>query len=350
MSGKVALVAGGLGVIGRALVEELSRDPEWEVTALSRRVPDFDTPVDYFSVDLLDPGQCAERLRGFASVTHLFYCALSSSPGAWDRPANRRMLVNLVEAVEAVAPDLAHVSLMQGSSYYGFHSPGGGMTPAREDDPRTTSSNFYYMQEDYLRERAGDVRWNWSAPRPAAVAGFAVGNPMNLTLIIALYAAISRELGQPLRFPGSADAYERLFEVTDAGLLARATLWAADSPDCAGEAINVTNGDCFRWCDLWPEFADCFAMNPAPPQPISLAATMADKDTLWQAMVERHGLRPYALDQLVGWAFGDEEFNVDHDMISSNAKRFELGFTEVMDSAAMFRRQFESLRQARIVP
>lgn len=350
MSRQVALVAGGLGVIGCTLVEELARRSEWEVVALSRHAPDFDTPVHYCSVDLLDSGQCAERLGGLADVTHLFYCALASGPGAWDRPANRRMLVNLVAAVEAASLDLVHVSLMQGSSYYGFHSPGGGTTPAREDDPRATSPNFYYTQEDYLRERAQDVGWTWSALRPGAVAGFAVGNPMNLTLVIALYAAIARELGQPLRFPGSVDAYERLFEVTDAGLLARATLWAAETPACAGEAFNVTNGDCFRWRDLWLEIAEWFAMDPAPPQPISLAATMADKAALWQALVERHGLRPYALDQLAGWAFGDEEFNVDHDMVSSNVKRFRLGFAEVMDSAAMFRRQFEGLRQARIIP
>ena len=350
MSRQTALVAGGLGVIGRALVEELAQRPEWDVVALSRRAPDFDTPVRYLSVDLLDAGQCAERLSGLAGVTHLFYCALSSGPGAWDRPANRQMLVNLVEVAEAATSDLAHVSLMQGSSYYGFHSPGGGTTPAREDDPRTTSANFYYTQEDYLRERAQDAGWTWSAPRPGAVAGFAVGNPMNLTLVIALYAAISCELGLPLRFPGSMDAYERLFEVTDAGLLARATLWAGETPACAGEAFNVTNGDCFRWRDLWPEIADWFAMDPAPPQPISLAATMADNAALWQVMAERYGLRPYALDQLVGWAFGDEEFNVDHDMVSSNVKRFQLGFAEVMDSAAMFRRQFDDLRQARIIP
>lgn len=347
---RIALVAGGLGVIGRALVEELAGRSDWEVVALSRRAPDFDTSVRYLSVDLLDPVQCAERLAGFVDVTHLFYCALSAGPGAWDRPANREMLVNLVETVEAASPNLTHVSLMQGSSYYGFHSPGGGMTPAREDDARTTSPNFYYMQEDYLRERAQEARWTWSAPRPGAVTGFAVGNPMNLTLVIALYAAISRELGLPLRFPGSADAYERLFEVTDAGLLARATLWAAVTPVCAAAAFNVTNGDCFRWRDLWPEFAAWFGMDPAPPQTISLAETMADKGGLWQKMVERHGLRHYALDQLVGWAFGDEEFNVDHDMVSSNVKRFGLGFGEVMDSAVMFRRQFDDLRQARIIP
>jgi hypothetical protein len=30
-----------------------------------------------------------------------------------------------------------------------------------------------------------------------------VGNPMNLSMVISVYASISRELGLPLRFPGT---------------------------------------------------------------------------------------------------------------------------------------------------
>jgi hypothetical protein len=37
--------------------------------------------------------------------------------------------------------------------------------------------------------------------RPEAVCGYAVGNPMNLLMVISVYAAISKELGLPLRFP-----------------------------------------------------------------------------------------------------------------------------------------------------
>ena len=38
--------------------------------------------------------------------------------------------------------------------------------------------------------------------------GYALGNPMNLTMVIAVYAAISKELGLPLRFPGRPGAYD----------------------------------------------------------------------------------------------------------------------------------------------
>ncbi len=52
---------------------------------------------------------------------------------------------------------------------------------------------------------------------------------MNLALSIALYASLCRALGLPLRFPGSEQAWHSIVDHTDAGLLAEATVWAAES-------------------------------------------------------------------------------------------------------------------------
>jgi hypothetical protein len=69
-----------------------------------------------------------------------------------------------------------------------------------------------------------------------------VGNPMNLSMVISVYASISRELGLPLRFPGTSNAYTALYQVTSADILARATEWATTSPSAANEIFNVTAG------------------------------------------------------------------------------------------------------------
>jgi hypothetical protein len=55
---------------------------------------------------------------------------------------------------------------------------------------------------------------------------------MNLSMVISVYASISRELGLPLRFPGTPNAYTALYQVTSADILARATEWATTSPSC----------------------------------------------------------------------------------------------------------------------
>lgn len=38
--------------------------------------------------------------------------------------------------------------------------------------------------------------------------------------------------------------------MTDASLLAEATVWVATTPDCANQAFNITNGDLFHWNDM----------------------------------------------------------------------------------------------------
>ena len=76
---------------------------------------------------------------------------------------------------------------------------------------------------------------------------------MNLAMVIAVYASISKELGLPLRFPGKPGAYDALLEMTDAGLLAKATVWAATDERRGNQAFNINNGDLFRWNEMWPK-------------------------------------------------------------------------------------------------
>ena len=288
----VALVVGARGVIGGNLVEHLAGLPGWEVIGLSRRGGPAAPGVRHIAVDLLDEADSKEKLSGLTDVTHIFYAAYQDRP-TWAElvPPNLAMLVNTVEAVEPVAAGLRHISLMQGYKVYGAHL-GPFKTPARESDPDHMPPEFNVDQQRFLEERQQGKDWTWSALRPSVVCGFGLGNPMNLTMVIAVYAAISKELGLPLRFPGKPGAYDALLELTDAGLLSRATVWAATDPRCANQAFNLNNGDLFRWSELWPKIAGWFDLEVAPPLPMSLETVMADKEPLWNAMVDRHGLTP----------------------------------------------------------
>ena len=96
--------------------------------------------------------------------------------------------------------------------------------------------------------------------RPQTLCGFAPGTPMSLAPAIAVYAAISKELGLPLAFPGKPGAYASIYQVTESAHFANAALWAAGEPRCGLEAFNVTNGDYFRWQNLWPKLAAAFDM------------------------------------------------------------------------------------------
>ena len=343
---RTALVVGANGVIGGRLAAHLRAQPEWEVIGLSRRPG----PGRHVQADLFDAASVREALREQPAVTHVFYAAYQDRP-SWAElvPPNLAMLRHVLDALEPVAQDLQHVSLMQGYKVYGGHL-GPFKTPARETDAHFMPPEFMHDQQRFLEQRQQGKAWSWSAIRPAVVGGFALGNPMNLALAIAVYASISKELGLPLRFPGKPGAYDHLVEMTDAGLLARATVWAATEPNCANQAFNITNGDLFRWNEMWPFIADYFALDVAPPLPLSLDTVMADKEPLWRAMGERHGLAPHAYAEVSSWRFADFVFSWDYDMFGDGSKARRFGFHEHVETKAMFTRLFDDFRRRKIIP
>ena len=357
MTMKTAVVVGALGVIGRYIVERLAAEPGWQVVGLSRRKGEDRANLRYLSVDLLD-AQAAQRslaqLTQLTEATHIFYCAFQATGTqaadyARGTQVNLDMLVNAVSAVEAVAKKLQRVVLVTGTKYYGSHL-GPFRTPARETDARHMPPDFYFDQIDWLTARQTGKAWSWAELRPQTLCGFAPGTAMSIIPVIAVYAAISKQLGLPLRFPGKAGAYRSLYQVTESTHIANAALWAATDARCANQAYNITNGDFFRWSNVWPRIAEVFEMPVAEPQTISLVGHMADKAPLWDAMVQQHGLQAHRYQDIVAWPFGDYVFGCDWDVMTSTTKARQHGFHDVVDSEEMLLRLLTQFRRERIVP
>ena len=350
MTERTALVVGARGVIGGNLIRHLESEGGWNIVGLSRRGGVDQGVVRHVAVDLLDRAATTTALASLSTVTHIFYAAYQERASWAELVApNLAMLTNVVDAVEPVATNLVHVSLMQGYKVYGAHL-GPFTTPAREDDPPHMPPEFNVDQQQFLERRQAGAAWTWSALRPSVVAGVGLGNPMNLAMVIAVYASICRELDIPFRFPGKPGAYSSLIEMTDADLLAKATVWAATNPESANEAYNITNGDMFRWQAMWPRIAEFFDLAVAPPLPMSLEEVMADKAGLWEAMVEKYALLPTPYSDVSSWGFGDFVFGWDYDVIADTSKARRAGFHEYVETGAMFTGIFQSLRDARIIP
>jgi nucleoside-diphosphate-sugar epimerase len=344
---RAALVAGAGGIIGHAVCHELERQG-WQVTALARR------PVAGFpsiSVDLTDQRATAEALKNTETITHIFYAALSPDPDlSIEAERNGRMLANLLDGIEQAGAPLQRVIIYQGFKIYGIHLGAKVPTPARESDPPHMPPNIYLAQEAQLRKRAERSSWDYVALRPDVVVGDIYGNPMNIALVIGAFAEISRALGIPMRFPGTDVAVRQLVQVTDAGLLARASAWAATSERAAGEAFNVTNGDVFRWERMWGDIANHLGLETASPVPLTLGRHMADKGPLWQQLAHNANLVEADLVRLVGWGFGDFIFHTETDVISDVNKIYRYGFTERMDSAGSLLAALDSLKRQRVLP
>jgi nucleoside-diphosphate-sugar epimerase len=346
----VVLVAGAGGVIGRYAAQEYARTADWRVRSVSRRPPVEALPgVDHLAVDLADADGTAAAFTAARDTTRLVFAAYSERGDPDEQVmVNLALLRAALDGLRAVGAPLRHVTLYQGMKAYGAHL-GPFKTPSDERDPRLLGPNFYYDQEDLLRERARADGWTWTVLRPEGVIGHTVGTPMNLLMALVAYAAICEETGVPLRFPGTTRAYDALYQVSDAELLARATVWAGSSSSAHGQIFNVTNGDVFRWRQLWPVLAEAFGLRVEEPQPIDLVAHMRGKAPIWEARVRRRGLRATPWPDLVDWRFGQFILGSEDDNISNTTKIRRAGFTECYDTLDRMGEWLRRLRDTHIV-
>ncbi len=363
------LIAGASGLVGYAAVRHFATLPGWEAVGVSRRIPvGLPEEAELLSVDLLDEEACERAFGAMSGVTHLVYAALQEIPGlmpGWVDPevmeGNARMLRNLFEPLARAASGLEHISLLHGTKAYGLHHPSVGAkgvkVPLREREPRKEHPNFYFLQEDYLRERQAEGGWGLTTWRPTVIYGDAPGNNMNPIPVVAAYAALLREEGRPLDFPGRPGA-PTLREAVDADLVAHALSWATTEPAAWGETFNLTNGDVFMWENVWPAIAETLGMEAGESRPVSLAEEMPKREADWAALVERRGLSaPANLLEFTGYnslVYADTVLGAPNrpplPILNSTIKARQAGFTECMDTEDMFRKWFSRLQETGAIP
>jgi nucleoside-diphosphate-sugar epimerase len=348
------LIAGASGISGSYIAQELVSRSDWQVVGLARTIPreHSDNGILFLAADMLEPSSLEQVSEHFRGLTHLVYAGYSSIGGSdWvaQTSVNSSMFENLVNAVCHASPSLQHILLMQGQKYYGSHL-GPYKTPTREDDPRHMSPNFYFSQQDFLIEKAQKANWNYACLRPHIICGLNTRSPMNPLMVIGAYASISRALGLPLRFPGDPNAYRRVYQATDARLLGQAAHWALTDRRAANQAFNITNGDFFRWEQVWQCIAESFDMPLVSPQQISLERFMLDNADLWRQLAKEHNLVSSELCDLANGSFGDYIFNCDWDVMASTIKARKHGFDRCLDSEEMFSRLLSEMADARLIP
>ena len=357
MTLKTVLVAGATGLVGYAVLKHFVGMPETRVVAVSRRPPPG-IDVRHIALDLTDAAACQEAAETLRDVTHVVYAALFELPGlveGWrnDRQieTNDRMLRNLLDPLMQAAPGLRHVTLLQGTKAYGVHVRP-LIVPAREGRSEMRDQpNFYWLQEDYLRGIRAGRDWCFTVLRPVLVVGEAIGGAMNLIPALGAHAAVMRERGPILPYPGGA---ERVSQAVDADLLARAIAWAGEAAAARDETFNVANGDVFSWPNVWPVIAEAVGMRPGADEPF-LLQSLGRGD--WDRVRQRFGLVSPALVDFVGLSleYADYQMRYGHTepgapAIVSTIKIQQAGFHEVMDTEVMFRKWFRVFQQKRLLP
>lgn len=353
---RTALVVGASGIGGRYVARELVSNG-WTVYGLARRPIHDISSVKPVAADLLEP-KSLETALAQVEPTHVFITTwMRNDTEAENIRVNAAMVRNLLAAL-AGKRTLRHVALVTGLKHYlgpfEAYAQSGTLpeTPLRETQPRLPVENFYYAQEDEVYAAAERDRFTWSIHRPHTVIGMAVGNAMNLGTTLAVYASICKETGRVFQFPGSEAQWKGLSDVTDARMLARQLVWAADTDAARNEAFNIVNGDVFRWSWLWGRLADWFGVQAAgfsgSTQPLETA--MANDHALWRDIARRHGLAEPDLDRLASPWHTDLDLGRPIEVMTDMAKSRKLGFSPFQATDESFFDLFSLLRSSRLIP
>jgi hypothetical protein len=265
---------------------------------------------------------------------------------------NLAMLRNLLGPLCDHA-SLAHVSLLQGTKAYGAHLKPFPV-PARESWPRHPHANFYWLQEDFVRNELAPRGVGFTIFRPQIVFGDAIGAAMNVLPVLTAYGAICRFEERPFSYPGGPDY---LLEAADARLIGRALAWASGAASARNETFNITNGDVFCWRNVWPAIAAALGMPQGTDTPLTLAAWLPARADVWDAIVRRSGLRPVPLADLLGQSHIYADFVMasgatrdPKPVLVSTIKLRQAGFGDCVDTEQMFRELIATMIEKRLAP
>ena len=354
------LVAGASGLIGVAAIEAFL-SAGWDVVGISRRKPALPSgrSFDVISVDLSDEHAAREALSSLSDVTHVAYAAIHENAKdlvrGWSNAdqiaVNNAMLRNVIEPLILGKSALKHVSILQGTKAYGVHLHPIAI-PARESDARDDHANFFFDQQDYIREMGAKHGFTYTVLRPQLVTGETPG-ALNVLPAIGVYAAIRREKGEPFSFPGGPSF---VWETADANLVGQVMLWAAQAPRAANEIFNVTNGDVFEWRSAWPAMAETLGVEPGPDEPTSLAAYIRDNADVWSKIVAKYGLASSDLRSFVGQGDQHADFAFAYGAPAgpvafvSTVKLRQAGFNAAVDTQEAFSAALQSFIDRKLLP
>ncbi|KAF4304808.1 putative nucleoside-diphosphate-sugar epimerase protein [Botryosphaeria dothidea] len=371
---KTAFVTGANGISGNAIVEHLIREPkpEWERIIITSRTPTKthwqDPRVEFVAIDFLAPlEEVIQAMESHCSgVTHAYFTSYVHIDNfKLLAETNIPLFENFLNAIDAVAGDsLQRVCLQTGGKYYGVHL-GPVRAPLVEDEPRYEDHglNFYYKQEDCLKEMSKRRSWSYNIIRPNAIVGYTPGkNGMSEAVTLALYMLVCKEIGQKARFSGNRYFWHCVDDSSYAPSLADMSVWATTEEHTKNEAFNHQNGDVFFWKNLLPKLGDYYGVevlgenaiesagdSEVMEQSFKMGNWAKDKKPVWESICKKYGGNPEAFDWGTWW-FMDWAVGKSWPTISSVNKARKMGWQRYDDTYETWIETFRSFENAGILP
>lgn len=168
-----------------------------------------------------------------------------------------KLLSSFLSALEMASILPKRFLLQTGAKTYGVHL-GPTPTPEEENDPRVTiAPNFYYPQEDLLKQWCRRDQIHYNITIPGYILGAVKGAAMNILYPLAVYASVQKELGNSLEFPADVAAWDSEKHQSMAKLIAYHAEWAVLTEGAEDQSLNITDGSEFRYVSRFS--VDCGA-------------------------------------------------------------------------------------------
>ncbi|CAK0782935.1 hypothetical protein CVIRNUC_006130 [Coccomyxa viridis] len=193
------------------------------------------------------------------------------------------------------------------------------------------------------------AKWTWSALRPGAIIGFSLGY-MNLLDFFGVYGTICKETGAAFRYPGLPKTYRVLMDCVDVDLLTACQIYLSTHPTAQNTAYNISNGDVFRFEQLWPALADWFGVEVAPPLKIPLTTFMPQHKELWSRIRQKYHLKDYPYDKLHQADFAEAWLSFPTDAFADCTKLRKAGFELSMWSEECLISKLNELAREKAIP
>lgn len=273
IKGLTAIITGANGISGYYMLKVLSQSPQrWsKICCLSRRPPlipgGLPDNVEHIALDFLKtPDEIASVLKKHGvKADHVFFYSYIQPPpkpgGAlWSDAeemvrVNVLLLSNFLGALKAASITPRTFMLQTGAKNYGGHL-GPTKVPQEESDARVTlEPNFYYDQEDLLLAYCKENNVGWTVGMPGPILGAVPDAAMNACFPLAVYAAVSKQLGQKLIWPGDVASWQMPNSMSSSMMNAYLEEWSVLEPKAVNQRYNAFDGGAFAWEGCWPKIA-----------------------------------------------------------------------------------------------
>jgi hypothetical protein len=182
---------------------------------------------------------------------------------------------------------------------------------------------------------------------------------MNLSLALGMYALLSKELGLPLRFLGSEEAWVARHNLSHSDRIAELAISAGlNMAHGSHTALNASDCDSFSFQEIWPglaAWAGCETYEgPQGRNGVSVSKVFGDVDlaAAWEAIADREGLAERRFDNLFNAVFLEQSMSIAHNCRLSSEKCARLAWAPQVQGGGWttFRRALCDLQKQGLLP